>query len=891
MADKLPKTLEPHKDLINDFIEEYFRHFSHFYNYIREKKHIMRLIRVKEETAHLLAALFALYIGNYSYVSPEELYYVLRKIYKKFGKRIDRKYIPKVMYEMAKRGWIIPTRKKGVYMIDTSMISFLEDWRATALNRAEKEKTVEEDIQEDISRTIEFYLSAEEFEIPRSMITYTDSGILFDISPLFLDKIVRHLRRDVLFTYKKLIEMYINNNLVGKNPDSDNNIKKISTEQIRAKAEATRLVLKFGSNDLSYFSKEYLGYPKQAFAMEGVIVSYTQPSFLWLFDGVICEKNHISLVHPNTAKNYELCPIEGCGAKIADTFKYKIPGVETVFESVGETGIKKSLLVFIPLPMWKIFEKEPSSKKILLLAELPREAFLPLKSVKSRFIAIGYFPVIKEFTISLEESEKITSLSKKPTWKIIKMISDTVFPHLTKIYHGKIASILTAFSQGVDKIKLKHREMYGPIYTLLIGAPQTGKSELLKATMDFANPVFFRNAIIYAGSASRAGISLSYDKETRGLRYGIEPLNHRRIVAYDELDKALNKDDLISQLNDIMSSFTAKYTKAGTTPVAYPAVSAKLFAANLPGNLLQIQDVDDLINAIKNGYAGEETSKSSPLFGKATDPFITRIDFLAFFPKPISVFDMKNSPEEALLEPLDKNIPLKYIQYLHDNILSQSEYTEIPDDVYEYMLDSLVKLLDKYRANPFVKLLSAPRRVNTILKVARTIAHMHLRKEITFMDIDEAIAFTLYIHTYPFLEIVPKDIAKEYLKPLEEYLNILGDYYILAKSEVESKVEFAGEVYEAEKPEPLLIKSEKDFSNYVTKRAKQLGTFTFEELIKVIKEDIYSKRIIFSPGSKLNRIMSSQIFDFDSYLYDLFELLNGRGVFIHVGSNRYQVVS
>jgi Predicted ATPase involved in replication control, Cdc46/Mcm family len=359
-----------------------------------------------------------------------------------------------------------------------------------------------------------------------------------------------------------------------------------------------------GSYQYIFEINEFTG-KYRTIVLDGVVPHFTPNLVARLFDVAVSRKGSIFVVLPDTYKKGDRALD---GSEIIMVVPWLVYGVRARFEVYStSSGLSESFDVFVPVGLWKIIISNIAKRYKVLATEIPPTVLINPKTrrkvAKTNFLAVGIIDDTEEEVLKNieEEVKKIASLK---TWEILRAAEVGVLGEFVKQEHVKIATLLTAFSQGLDKLKIELPNVtlskdYGVLYTLLIGAPSAGKSKILSTIIQYANVDLSNYAKLDAHKMTAAGITASYDRDTRGVKIGVEPINHGRIVGYDEIDKAKDIDEVISTLNSIMSDYVVTYDKANIH-ARFPAVSAKIFVANLYGDYSVIQNIKDLYRVIEN---------------------------------------------------------------------------------------------------------------------------------------------------------------------------------------------------------------------------------------------------------------------------------------------------
>lgn len=635
----------------------------------------------------------------------------------------------------------------------------------------------------------------------------------------------------------------------------------------------------------------------RAFPIEGVLLSIFGIEEEEMGTIYICPEGHIYWDVSNEAPP-EKCTV--CGQYFENSQEYKIQLVKTEFALKDKQDI---LTVYIPIDLY-IFMSNISNYIVGLQQLLVINATNYIGSGKKNtthkkgvYLAVGYYPQTTKIKISESEKSFIyNNLASKPTWEILYLLSSSLYKGIFGFEHAKVAALLTAFSQTYKRIS--KFENYGdiiqvdsdmfdysnppaPIYTLFIGKPGTGKSTIAKKTLLMANTALGILAYVNLKRASVAGITATSavaPGSRRKIYLGIERAAHGTMIVYDEIDKA-SDDSLLQSISDTMSEGFFTYDKAYATMLREVAISAKIFVAN-DRKEEGYFDFEELLHNL----VSLDVPKELKVFKGFVANIIDRFDFIVYFPKLYDSVKLIKAYQDISVKYNEKDLQ-QYSKIIKAYINLVREFSNNNHfTMRREVLEALMEYLDHIKEinEQLYKYLSSPRRLDSIIKIARTIAAMHFRNEITIDDVREAIAFLIFVITYPF--------ADKYIKALEHFSYDLGIYYKYYKAVAENiDIYSLDEKYEEEKK--VIIRSKSEFIKFIRSLLKKLDKeyITFNELRDMLLNMIENGELELKP---IKSWRPTSIV-FDEILKEIVDRLNKEGVLLYdsskFGSGAYKI--
>eukprot|EP01006_Ploeotia_vitrea_P045395 TRINITY_DN66937_c3_g1_i11.p1 TRINITY_DN66937_c3_g1~~TRINITY_DN66937_c3_g1_i11.p1 ORF type:complete len:782 (-),score=77.05 TRINITY_DN66937_c3_g1_i11:359-2377(-) len=144
-------------------------------------------------------------------------------------------------------------------------------------------------------------------------------------------------------------------------------------------------------------------------------------------------------------------------------------------------------------------------------------------------------------------------------------------PSITGMDHTKRGLLLQLVGGRREQV---HAERSN-IHILLVGAPGTGKSKLLRTSMNYAATCGYANGRGCTGVGLTG--SVEYSQHTAQIRKGLFPANHNGLVCIDEFDKMVRRHRLC--VHEAMENGSVTITKAGVA-ATLPAKCSLLATAN-----------------------------------------------------------------------------------------------------------------------------------------------------------------------------------------------------------------------------------------------------------------------------------------------------------------------
>jgi replicative DNA helicase Mcm len=176
--------------------------------------------------------------------------------------------------------------------------------------------------------------------------------------------------------------------------------------------------------------------------------------------------------------------------------------------------------------------------------------------------------------LSKEDKKRIEELSKEPM--IQKKIARSISPNIYGREQLKMACALSLFG-GTRRKKPGGGYKRGDLHFLVVGDPGTGKSEILKGTVDISPRGLYTSGKGSTGVGLTAAVIKENDTGQMNLEAGVVVLANGGVAAIDEFDKMDTADR--SALHEAMEQQTVSIAKAGIV-ATLKAQTAIIAAAN-----------------------------------------------------------------------------------------------------------------------------------------------------------------------------------------------------------------------------------------------------------------------------------------------------------------------
>ncbi|MFX0028999.1 MAG: hypothetical protein ACFE8B_07310, partial [Candidatus Hermodarchaeota archaeon] len=160
--------------------------------------------------------------------------------------------------------------------------------------------------------------------------------------------------------------------------------------------------------------------------------------------------------------------------------------------------------------------------------------------------------------LSKEDKKKIEELSKEPF--IQKKIARSISPSIYGREQLKMACALSLFG-GTRRKKPGGGYKRGDLHFLVVGDPGTGKSEILKGTVEVSPRGLYTSGKGSTGVGLTAAVIKEGDTGQMNLEAGVVVLANGGVAAIDEFDKMDTADR--SALHEAMEQQTVSIAKAG----------------------------------------------------------------------------------------------------------------------------------------------------------------------------------------------------------------------------------------------------------------------------------------------------------------------------------------
>ncbi|MFW9784630.1 MAG: minichromosome maintenance protein MCM [Candidatus Heimdallarchaeota archaeon] len=327
--------------------------------------------------------------------------------------------------------------------------------------------------------------------------------------------------------------------------------------------------------------------------------------------------------------------------------------------------------------------------------------------------------------LSKEDKKLIEKLSKEPL--IQKKIARSIGPNIYGREQLKMACALSLFG-GTRRKKPGGGYKRGDLHFLVVGDPGTGKSEILKGTVEVSPRGLYTSGKGSTGVGLTAAVIKEGDTGQMNLEAGVVVLANGGVAAIDEFDKMDTSDR--SALHEAMEQQTVSIAKAG--------IVATLKAQTA-------------IIAAANPYSGRYDRYKTPTQNIRLPPsLLSRFDLIfVVVDRPnvsedaqMAEFILKNSmikPEENFediegsVAPIPREILKKYIKHARRTcfpVLSE----EAKDKIKEFYLE----LRSQYDSEDAIISILA-RNLDALVRLSEAYAKMALREQVIKEDVEDII--------------------------------------------------------------------------------------------------------------------------------------------------------
>ena len=327
--------------------------------------------------------------------------------------------------------------------------------------------------------------------------------------------------------------------------------------------------------------------------------------------------------------------------------------------------------------------------------------------------------------LSKEDKKRIEELSKEPM--IQKKIARSISPNIYGREQLKMACALSLFG-GTRRRKPGGGYKRGDLHFLVVGDPGTGKSEILKGTVEVSPRGLYTSGKGSTGVGLTAAVIKESDTGQMNLEAGVVVLANGGVAAIDEFDKMDTADR--SALHEAMEQQTVSIAKAG--------IVATLKAQTA-------------IIAAANPHSGRYDRYKTPTQNIRLPPsLLSRFDLIFVVvdrPNPsedaqMAEFILKNSmikPEENFedisesLAPIPAELLKKYIKYAR-----RTCYPILTDEAKERIKSFYLDLRNQYDSEDAIISILA-RNLDALVRLSEAHTKMALRDKVNKEDVEEII--------------------------------------------------------------------------------------------------------------------------------------------------------
>jgi len=344
------------------------------------------------------------------------------------------------------------------------------------------------------------------------------------------------------------------------------------------------------------------------------------------------------------------------------------------------------------------------------------------------FIEVNYIdPEDKseeQIDITKEEKEEILKIAKEP--RIQTKIANSIAPTIYGRKDLKMACALSLFS-GTKKRKTDGGYKRGDIHVLFVGDPGTGKSEILKSTVDISPRGLYTSGKGSTAVGLTAAVIKDADTGQMNLEAGAMVLANGGVAAIDEFDKMDTVDR--SALHEGMEQQTISIAKAGIVATLKAETS---------------------IIAAANPHSGRYDIYKTPTQNIRLPPsLLSRFDLIyVVIDRPnraddaqMAEFILKNAMREPPTPSDDEEgtavIPgdllKKYIKYAKRNC-----HPYLTKEAKEHIKEFYLKLRGDYDSEDAIVSILA-RNLDALVRLSEAYAKMALREDVLKEDVDAVI--------------------------------------------------------------------------------------------------------------------------------------------------------
>ncbi|MHA1985111.1 MAG: minichromosome maintenance protein MCM [Promethearchaeota archaeon] len=327
--------------------------------------------------------------------------------------------------------------------------------------------------------------------------------------------------------------------------------------------------------------------------------------------------------------------------------------------------------------------------------------------------------------LSKEDKIKIEEVSKEPM--IQKKIARSISPSIYGRDDLKMACALSLFG-GTRRKKPGGGYKRGDLHFLAVGDPGTGKSEILKGTIDVSPRGLYTSGKGSTGVGLTAAVIKESDTGQMNLEAGVVVLANGGIAAIDEFDKMDTSDR--SALHEAMEQQTVSIAKAG--------IVATLKAQTA-------------IIAAANPHSGRYDKYKTPTQNIRLPPsLLSRFDLIfvvvdrpnASEDAQVAEFILKNAmakPEDNIdditesIAPISKKLLKKYIKHA-----KRTCHPVLTDEAKERIKEFYLELRSQYDSEDAIISILA-RNLDALVRLSEAYAKMALRDKVTKEDVEEII--------------------------------------------------------------------------------------------------------------------------------------------------------
>jgi len=584
--------------------------------------------------------------------------------------------------------------RRGKIELNDKGLKLLKDWATTIKNFLENQDARVKDAES----------IAEKVERNTEQVKSEGENLIIDLDNLE-EELVSQLKTDGEETYLQIVRSILTTREELQDPDSLTPIFFKVPEKIELSKEYTR---------------------RGICLIKGWIVAQTEIRELSLGRVFRCDKNEKHLhLETDPKESIDVCPT--CHGGTKKVLNLTIPVREIHIETKKMDRIK----ALVHANLWHPSSSRGTEQKVVMfkMSDKFSQNVRGSPTASVNYLVVG---IEKEEDISVNV-DRAKLIADNSTADIINIIDNSILSDIAGLDEVKKSLIIGLGSINTQKLLIQKKGEWmkerGVINTLLWGVEGTGKSAVCRRITELVGLVHAKGM---AGTTSAVGLTAGYDKEINAIRAGLLPMNDTRVCFIDELDKF--NPNVFQRLLEPLEESVVHYNKAGFN-VTYPARTVVFMAANNIKPITPLKNYDDGNELLETYSCLEQLKNEIDRHGGSRTPIIDRCDSIIVIREPVTGIDVL---ETWTTSSASKIFPKEDIKNYFESI---RQITEVKIDN-----KAISSLIIEIKKSGYTGL--AMRRLNSVLRIAGSIAKLHLRNAVTSTDVKEALHyFTTFIAT------------------------------------------------------------------------------------------------------------------------------------------------